>query len=217
MARLILSAGILTPLASWIALRNRGLPSASPPPIRAAMVISLMSFVNMRPRFASMAPFLCLMLCHLEWPDIDYSLVSAQFGFSLAQLEGEKNEPQKGTKSAKFLCSCAFLWLLLRWGLFQLRVERGSLPIVTARSALRVLAIHGIPKGEVHIRLKFLVIVVSDDLANALRAARKPQRIDGPRIGGEPVETIDLFPIRFKPREQIFRSFSSNIRDRLPI
>src|SRR5437667_3470176 len=100
MARLILSAGILTPLASWIALRNRGLPSASPPPIRAAMVISLMSFVNMRPRFASMAPFLCLMLCHLEWPDIDYSLVSAQFGFSLAQLRREKNEQQKGTKAA---------------------------------------------------------------------------------------------------------------------
>src|SRR5437016_11606893 len=96
MARLILSAGILTPLASWIALRNRGLPSASPPPIRAAIVISLMSFVNMRPRFASIAPFLCLMLCHLEWPDIDYSLVSAQFGFSLAQLRREKNEPQKG-------------------------------------------------------------------------------------------------------------------------
>src|SRR5881397_717809 len=96
MARLILSAGMLTPLASWIALRNRGLPSASPPPIRAAMVISLMSFVNMRPRFASIAPFLCLMLCHLEWPDIDYSLVSAQFGFSLAQLRREKNEPRKG-------------------------------------------------------------------------------------------------------------------------
>src|SRR2546422_10362574 len=38
-----------------------------------------MSFVNMRPRFASMAPFLCLMLCHLEWPDIDYSLICAQF------------------------------------------------------------------------------------------------------------------------------------------
>src|SRR5438105_6324933 len=70
----MLSAGILTPLASRTALRRRGLPSASPPPIRAAIVISLMSLVNMRPRLASMAPFLCFMLCHLEWPDIDYSL-----------------------------------------------------------------------------------------------------------------------------------------------
>src|SRR5436309_7721628 len=124
---------------------------------------------------------------------------------------------KKAQNSQNFCAFRAFLWLLLRRGLLQLRVERGSLPIVTARSALRVLAIHGITKGELHIRLKFLVIVVSDDLANALRAARKLQRIDGPRIGGKPVETIDLFPIRFKPREQIFRSFSSNIRDRLPI
>src|SRR3989441_11932766 len=89
MARLILSAGMLTPLASWIALRNRGLPSASPPPIRAAMVISLMSFVNMRPRFASIAPFLCLMLCHLEWPDIAYSLICAVFRLQFStDLEG---------------------------------------------------------------------------------------------------------------------------------
>src|SRR5881296_1755594 len=96
MARLILSAGMFNSLASATALRRRGLPSASPPPIRAAMVISLMTFVNIRPRLASMAPFLCLILCHLEWPDIDYSLVSAQFGFSLAQLRREKNEPRKG-------------------------------------------------------------------------------------------------------------------------
>src|SRR5437773_12550236 len=127
MARLILSAGILTPLASWIALRNRGLPSASPPPIRAAMVISLMSFVNMRPRFASMAPFLCLMLCHLEWPDIDYSLVSAQFGFSLAQLEERRMSHKKAQKAQKFCDSCDFLYLLLRSGLLQVRVDRASL------------------------------------------------------------------------------------------
>src|SRR5205809_1213463 len=81
MARLKLSAGILTAFASWIAFRRRGLPSASPPPIRAAIVISLMSFVNMRPRFASIAPFLCLILCHLEWPDIDLSLKIRQIRF----------------------------------------------------------------------------------------------------------------------------------------
>src|SRR5438876_220621 len=88
MARLILSAGMLTPLASWIALRSRGLPSASPPPIRAAMVISLMTFVNMRPRFASRAPFLCLILAHLEWPDISTPYRCAKFRFSLAQTGG---------------------------------------------------------------------------------------------------------------------------------
>jgi hypothetical protein len=26
--------------------------------------------VNTLPRFASAAPFLCLMVCHLEWPDM---------------------------------------------------------------------------------------------------------------------------------------------------
>src|SRR3989442_12326055 len=98
MARLILSAGILTPLASWIALRNRGLPSASPPPIRAAIVISLMSLVNMRPRLASMAPFLCLMLCHLEWPDIDYSLICAVFRL---QFSTDLEERGKATTTHK--------------------------------------------------------------------------------------------------------------------
>src|SRR3989442_15552262 len=57
-------------LASSIALRSRALPSGSPPPDRAATVISLMNFVNSLPRLASSAPFLCLILCHLECPDI---------------------------------------------------------------------------------------------------------------------------------------------------
>src|SRR6266403_139374 len=57
-------------LASSIALRSRALPSGSPPPDRAATVISLMNFVNSLPRLASSAPFLCLILCHFECPDI---------------------------------------------------------------------------------------------------------------------------------------------------
>src|SRR5258705_5871176 len=56
--------------ASRIALRSRALPSGSPPPDRAATVISLMNFVNSLPRLASSAPFLCLILCHFECPDI---------------------------------------------------------------------------------------------------------------------------------------------------
>src|SRR5262249_12277427 len=32
---------------------------------------SLISLVKARPRLASIAPFLCLILCHLEWPDIN--------------------------------------------------------------------------------------------------------------------------------------------------
>src|SRR5690349_22386928 len=56
--------------ASAIALRKRALPSGSPPPLRAATVISLINFVNNLPRLASSAPFLCLILCHFECPDI---------------------------------------------------------------------------------------------------------------------------------------------------
>src|SRR5437667_12764581 len=89
MARLMLSAGMFSSLASDTAFLSLGLPSTSPPPIRAAIVISLMSLVNMRPRLASMAPFLCLMLCHLEWPDIDYSLICAVFRLQFStDLEG---------------------------------------------------------------------------------------------------------------------------------
>src|SRR5439155_26738426 len=70
MARSMLSFGMLFAFASATAARRRGLPSASPPPSRAAMVISLMMRVKTFPRFASGAPFLCLMVLHLLWPDM---------------------------------------------------------------------------------------------------------------------------------------------------
>ena len=37
---------------------------------RAATLNSLMIRVNTLPRLASAAPFLCLIVCHLEWPDM---------------------------------------------------------------------------------------------------------------------------------------------------
>src|SRR5437867_13360688 len=99
MARLILSAGMFNSLASATALRRRGLPSASPPPIRAAIVISLMTFVNIRPRLASMAPFLCLILCHLEWPDIATPRY-VKFRIQASRLGGDGEGPQEfGGKS----------------------------------------------------------------------------------------------------------------------
>src|SRR6476646_5491373 len=69
MARLMLSFGIDTALAAVIAVRRRGFASGSPP-LRAAIMISLMIVVNILPRLASSAAFLCLMVAHLEWPDI---------------------------------------------------------------------------------------------------------------------------------------------------
>ena len=61
----MLSWGMFCALAAAIAVRRRGLPSGSPPPIRAETVISLMSLVKARPRLASVTAFLCLMLAHL--------------------------------------------------------------------------------------------------------------------------------------------------------
>src|SRR5687768_7230170 len=64
------SAGMLAALASVTTVRRRGFMLMSPLPFLAATVISLMRRVNSLPRLASSAPFLCLMVCHLEWPDM---------------------------------------------------------------------------------------------------------------------------------------------------
>src|SRR5271155_2825496 len=69
MARLMLSAGIFSAFAAATAVRRRGVPSGSPPAL-AAMVISLIRRVKALPRFASSAPFLCLIVAHFEWPDM---------------------------------------------------------------------------------------------------------------------------------------------------
>src|ERR1700752_3586634 len=74
MARLMFSAGIFSALAASTAVRSRGLPSGSPPPCLAAMVISLIRRVKILPRLASSAPFLCLIVAHLEWPDMGTSV-----------------------------------------------------------------------------------------------------------------------------------------------
>src|SRR6188768_1145371 len=66
----MLSLGMLAALASATTVRSRGFIAGSPPPTRAATVSSLMMRVKILPRLASRAPFLCLMECHLEWPDI---------------------------------------------------------------------------------------------------------------------------------------------------
>src|SRR5262245_51547490 len=70
MARATLSLGILAPRALRRARRRRGLRSGSPPPILAAMAISLLILAKIRLRLASMAPLKCLTLAHLLCPAI---------------------------------------------------------------------------------------------------------------------------------------------------
>src|ERR1700761_8311725 len=73
MAFWILSLGIDASRAFCTAVPRDGFPSMSPPPSRAATVIARASLEKSLPRFASAAPFLCLIDDHLECPDIQVS------------------------------------------------------------------------------------------------------------------------------------------------
>src|SRR3982751_6927649 len=66
----MLSLGTDDFLAFWIASYSVGLPAGSPPPVRAATSMFLMSLANILPRLASTTAFLCLVVAHFEWPDI---------------------------------------------------------------------------------------------------------------------------------------------------
>src|SRR6266516_6845754 len=67
-ARSMLSMGTEFLRALWIASYSVGLPSGSPPPVRAATSMFLISFANSLPRFASTTAFLCFVVAHFEWP-----------------------------------------------------------------------------------------------------------------------------------------------------
>src|SRR5919198_2878281 len=71
-ARSMLSFGTEFFFAFCIASYSVGLPAGSPPPVRAATSMFLISLANSLPRRASMTAFLCLVVAHLEWPDISY-------------------------------------------------------------------------------------------------------------------------------------------------
>src|SRR5271170_3781891 len=89
------SAGMFSALAAAMAPRRRGLPSGSPPPWRAAMVISRMRRVKILPRLASRAPFLCLIVAHLEWPDMGTSTACKK-----AISKGEYSTYKQGLSTA---------------------------------------------------------------------------------------------------------------------
>src|SRR6476659_5471256 len=73
-ARSMLSLGTLVFWAFWIASKSVGLPAGSPPPCFAATSMFLISFAKSLPRLASIAAFLCLVVAHLEWPDMSTSV-----------------------------------------------------------------------------------------------------------------------------------------------
>src|SRR6266542_1915850 len=69
-ARSIVSFGIDASRAFSIAFWSARLAPGSGPPSRAATMIARASFEKSWPRFASAAPFLCLMEDHLLCPDM---------------------------------------------------------------------------------------------------------------------------------------------------
>src|SRR5262245_36397614 len=71
----MLSLGTDDFLAFWIASYSVGLPAGSPPPVRAATSMFLISLANSLPRLASTTAFLCLVVAHLEWPDMNAVLL----------------------------------------------------------------------------------------------------------------------------------------------
>src|SRR5438552_6107333 len=66
----MLSFGIEFAFAFSTAFWSARLPAGSGPPSRAATMIARVSFEKSLPRFASAAPFLCLIDDHLLCPDI---------------------------------------------------------------------------------------------------------------------------------------------------
>src|SRR3954447_16892226 len=74
-ARSMFSFGTEVFLAFWMASYRVGLPAGSPPPVRAATSMFLISLANTLLRLASLAAFWCLVVAHLEWPLISCPLL----------------------------------------------------------------------------------------------------------------------------------------------
>src|SRR6185312_17411080 len=86
-ARSMLSLGTELFFAFWMASYRVGLPAGSPPPVRAATSMFLISLAKSLPRLASIAAFLCLVVAHLEWP-----LMSVRFLCSQVEDPGDPTE-----------------------------------------------------------------------------------------------------------------------------
>src|SRR6267143_1852459 len=99
MARLMLSDGMFSALAAATAVRKRGFFSASPPDL-AAIVISLIRRVKILPRLASSAPFLCLIVAHLLWPDMTIPRLVLNFErLRLKPLRAHRTAPRARNNS----------------------------------------------------------------------------------------------------------------------
>src|SRR3954449_6613975 len=99
-ARSMLSFGTELFFAFWMASYSVGLPAGSPPPVRAATSMFLISLANILPRLASTTAFLCFVVAHFEWPDMrPFLLKQLSPGPRTTGGPGSRHPPPGGTTS----------------------------------------------------------------------------------------------------------------------
>src|ERR1700712_4491931 len=79
--------------AFWIASTSVGLPDRSAPPSFAATSMFLMSLANDLARRESLIAFWCLVVAHLEWPDMTAILPSERMSPAVASPRGSPLVP----------------------------------------------------------------------------------------------------------------------------
>src|ERR687886_1064846 len=98
-ARSMLSFGIEYERAFSIAFWSARFPAGSGPPSRAATMIARESFENSFPRFASAAPFLCLIELHLLCPDMRLLVNEFQKSFVHPRVVGQLGMERRDEES----------------------------------------------------------------------------------------------------------------------
>src|SRR4051812_42170622 len=88
----MLSLGTELLFAFWIASARVGLPAGSPPPVRAATSMFLISLAKSLPRRASTTAFLCFVVAHLEWPDMEEGASARSVAGSACRVAHDPHE-----------------------------------------------------------------------------------------------------------------------------
>src|SRR5690348_5064387 len=94
----MLSLGTELFLAFWMASNSVGLPAGSPPPVRAATSMFLISLANSLPRLASIPAFLCLVVAHLEWPLMNPPRQRSSDAFAASRLFSSVNSQARSRR-----------------------------------------------------------------------------------------------------------------------
>src|SRR6266516_7306244 len=106
MTRSMFSLGMLAARHLSSTMRRRGFILGSPPPILAAMVISLLSFEKILPRLASMAPLKCLTFAHLLCPAITSVSLRATLDKQSQPPRPQEGKPEPAARDAGGVWKC---------------------------------------------------------------------------------------------------------------